>query len=283
MCHDAALLLSRALAEREATMLANLSRCRKRASEPAIHDLRVAIRRLLASLRLAGGVVGERAILKQRRMLRRTLRSFNDLRDVHISLLVLHDIARKIPAASFYRSSLRTRERTILREAASRLRGVKTAELRALIAHIQQELLDISADPLLRSATQAALLGEHAVAFARTVRARQAIRLDDPSSVHRLRIAFKRYRYTSEILHPYLPWWTDDRRKGMQAYQTAMGEVQDMEVLIAGVHGYAAERPMARRAALIPLQEELAVRRKAKIDAFVRMADAVGIFWGERL
>jgi CHAD domain-containing protein len=125
------------------------------------------------------------------------------------------------------------------------------------------------------------MLGAYAQSFARVVRARQAVRADDPSTVHRLRVAFKRFRYMSEVLQPLLPWLNPHQRKAMQAYQTAMGEIQDLEVLTSGVRTFAASMPLARRISMLPVQEVLALRRKEKIDAFLQTADALGTFWSD--
>ncbi len=278
---DAALVLGRALGERQNVFLAQLARCQKRANEPAIHDLRVAIRRLIATLRLADVVLPDEAITKHRRMLRSTLREFNALRDVHISLLAMNDLQRRIPPASSYVKVLRLRERTVLRDAARQLKLVKTRGIETAITEIQQSLLKISADPILRPAARTMMLGAYAQSFSRVVRARQAVRADDPSTIHRLRVAFKRLRYMSEVLQPLLPWLNARRRKAMHAYQTAMGEIQDLEVLTGGVRAFASSMPLTSRLSMLTVQEALFLRRKEKIDAFLRTADAVEMFWSD--
>jgi CHAD domain-containing protein len=53
-----------------------------------------------------------------------------------------------------------------------------------------------------------------------------------PVTIHRLRIAFKRFRYMVESIHPALEGFPEDTLKRMHDYQTSMGEIQDMEAAL---------------------------------------------------
>ena len=154
-----------------------------------------------------------------------------------------------------------------------------TAGLQASIAEAEDALLRISINPALASATRVVLTGALAAAFTRVVRRRQGINGTDPVTVHRMRVAFKRFRYSLEILTPLLPWMTAGTRSRLNAYQTAMGKIQDTVVLLEGIAAYEAKRPVTGRMALIEVREYLLRRRMALMDAFLANADVLYTFW----
>ena len=70
-------------------------------------------------------------------------------------------------------------------------------------------------------------------AFSRTRQLRARIDPRDTRTIHRTRVAFKKFRYMVEALAEYLPG--GDRPSAwpaMRHYQTMMGEIQDAEVLL---------------------------------------------------
>ena len=54
----------------------------------------------------------------------------------------------------------------------------------------------------------------------------------EPSTIHRLRIAFKKIRYMIEVIYPLLQNTPKDYLKKMHDYQSAMGDIQDMEAAL---------------------------------------------------
>ena len=58
------------------------------------------------------------------------------------------------------------------------------------------------------------------------------INLAQASTIHRVRIAFKTLRYMIEIVHPLLPDFPSDNLKQMHDYQSLMGQIQDVEIIM---------------------------------------------------
>jgi CHAD domain-containing protein len=267
-------LISDALDERLGVCMARLHGARTRATETAIHDLRVSLRRLIAALELAREIVPEPGIPALRRKLRKTLKQFNALRDVHISLLAMTGVRATVPSVRSYFIMLQRQERVLLRECAVTLKNIDMRGLERAIATVQQSLFATGADPALAAAMPAIVAGSMARTYARALRALKDVNAADPTTIHRLRVAFKKVRYAAEILTPLLPWMTRSRRKWMQEYQTLMGEVQDAEVMIAGVRRYAAapSPSMGRRVSMLAVQELLARRKREALAAFMLRA-----------
>jgi CHAD domain-containing protein len=276
---DGCLLLSRVLEDRRLTFEAQLARCQRRATEPAIHDLRVATRRLIAVMDLADGIVARDGGGRERRALRRYLKGFNALRDVHVQLIAVRKLQRSFRSLGAYQNSLRLRERQLLRETGRHCGSLKTEALHGRVQEVQNALLTIGTHPALAAAARAAILGAAAGAFARVAAMRQHIAPDDPRSIHRLRVAFKKFRYILEILSPLLPWVTPGLRKAMNGFQTAMGEVQDNEVFLAAVNAYAALPRRMPGPSLLDVREFLARRKRETIEAFVQRADEAYRYW----
>src|SRR5512140_1716599 len=67
--------------------LAELRRNRRRCTEPSIHDLRVAARRMIATLDAMEAVWPGGATRDERRKLKGQLKNFDDLHNQHIQLL----------------------------------------------------------------------------------------------------------------------------------------------------------------------------------------------------
>lgn len=273
------MLVSQSLDDRRQQFFRQLSRMRRRPTEPAIHDLRVALRRLIAALELAGAVNPGCRTAGVRRVLRKALRQCNALRDVHIGLLAMRGLSRSSPAVRTYVNSLRARERILLGRCMTYLRSMDVQEIERECAVIQQGLLAMDTERALDAAALPIAKGFLAGAFAKALRLQRAVTASDPSSIHRLRVAFKKVRYAAEILTPVLPWMTRARRKWMQSYQTAMGDVQDVEVMIAGVGRFAARQSMRNRVSVLPLQQELARQKRERVDAFMRRAGELEAFW----
>ncbi len=265
-------MLSAALDDRLGVFMTRLRDARVRPTEPAVHDLRVGMRRLIAVLDLARVIVPDAGIPSLRRRLRKDLKRFNAVRDIHISLLAMASLVRSLPQVRQYIQVLRVRERVLLRGCAGSLRGIDERSIERSVATVQQSLFAIAADPALDRSVAPMLHGAMARTYADAVRALRNVNAADPSTIHRLRIAFKKVRYASEVLAPLTGGMSKATRKWMGEYQTLMGEVQDHEVMIAGARRFALTPVAGRRIPMIAVQEELARRKRERLAAFLQRA-----------
>jgi CHAD domain-containing protein len=192
-------------------------------------------------------------------------------------LLALRGITRRFPAARVYRTALETREVHLVREGGRVIRSVQTDKLQRLFVAGQAELQSTLSQPGMPDAVEAAVRGAAAMAYARVVRRRWAVTPADVRSIHRLRVAFKKLRYTVEALQPS-PGVTRATLQGMNVFQTLMGEVQDAEVMSASIRRQAL-RSRLEALRLLPLQQYWVEEKRRRIDAFLRRADDVYRFW----
>jgi len=110
----------------------------------------------------------------------------------------------------------------------------------------------------------------------------RAIDPSNPATIHRTRVAFKKFRYMAEALQPMLPGATSRVTGQMRDYQARMGEIQDATVLRATLGKYLAKgkEPMPD-AALI--RAELERRKAALTAAFVNKAGELFSFAPSKL
>jgi CHAD domain-containing protein len=273
------IVLVSALEERHRIFSMQLLRVRRRSSEPGIHDLRVATRRLIAVIDLVSDITTHPGLLKRRKTLRVFLKGLNALRDMHIRKIVLGKMRTTHRAAGLVLRDTRMREQELLRTTGRSVRLFDAASMQAAITEAEDALLRIGMNPALSAATQAILLGALAGTFARVVKRRELLSGSDPATVHRMRVAFKKLRYSLEILAPLLSWLTPETRKRLNAFQTTMGKIQDIVVALEGLATFEARRPVTGRMALIDVRQHLLRRRMELTEAFLVNADGVYGFW----
>jgi CHAD domain-containing protein len=268
-----------ALDSRWEKFLAELRRNRRRCSEPSIHDLRVATRRMIATLDAIGAVLPGGVPLQVRRRLKRLLKGFNELRDLHIKLMHFQALRPKFPVLQPFLTALRLRERELVREAARTIAEMKTRAMQQEIARVAGDLTLVTTGSEAEQAARSALFGALAATFVRAAGLRKRIAPAEPESIHALRVAFKKFRYTVEVLGPLLPEFGKKQYKAMDAYQTGMGEIQDLEVVGTVLMMNPPGRFRTMPASLLPVHQHIAQQRAEQVDQFMRNADALLTFW----
>jgi len=275
---DLATLLDHALEERWRKYRKRLKRCQKECTEAAVHDLRVSTRRLLATLNVTHSVVPDGVPKKLPRRLKKRFKLLSPLRDAQVQLGQLEKLAPAHPGVEPFRQKLAKRERKLIRGIGKELRAAKIAKLKKLVLGVR---VRVHADAVLQSDPSLASRIANA-AFLEVRDCQRHMRFDDPASIHRMRIAFKKFRYTAETLRPLLPL-TDAQYGEMNAYQTLMGDIQDVEVLKAGLESFVRAKKKRRRdAALREAIGALAQRREEITRAFLASVDKVNTFWTRR-
>jgi CHAD domain-containing protein len=236
----------------------------------ALHDYRVALRRLRSCLRSYQGQVRSTVSRKSRRRLDRLARSTNQSRDLEVHLAWLAERAATAGAAERPGIAWLTGR---LEEAQRRAR----VEMLALDERLFPTVHDRLRRQLLRYPIMVHL-GPHtgprttADATARHID-RAALRLErrlqriedeaDEHAIHRARIAAKHLRYLLEPFAATLPGGGAiiDRLK---ALQDAFGDVHDSHVFLPQLHEARREAERGRRGELVPglrsLAESLQIR-----------------------
>ncbi len=276
---DPLTVLSGALSERWDRFVRETARSRRRPTEPALHDLRVAMRRLLAVMTAVDGILPGGYFRRPSRQIRRHLKAFNRLRDVHVELLAVRKLRRRYPVLARYAAFLRREERLLGRVVRAEIRAIRQDTMLRSLADVQGALANLYGSPAASRAVGMMLQGSAATAFGRVLARRAVLSPLDARPIHRMRIAFKKFRYTVELNRPFFPWADRNHAKAMDEFQTAMGEIQDLEVFAAGLRRFVRREPRSVAPLLLPLFQFLASARTEKVNAFLRSADRLESFW----
>ena len=254
-----------------------LKRCQDKFTLNAIHEFRVETRRLLSCLALLEDLLPARRVGKVWRLLKRRLDLLDDLRDTQVQLETLVKLHRASTVAGPFRASLRKREQRFTRRTRKQIRKVKARRLGKLVAECQEYLETAIAGAGSRKAL-AALLRSVGRAFRRACHLHARINPRDSATIHRTRVAFKRFRYMVEALAACLPAVTRQRLGAMRRYQTMMGNIQDAEVLLGALDGFLA-RQAVNPETVRRFREQLLRRRQRLIRVYLRASGQLLKFW----
>jgi CHAD domain-containing protein len=206
---------------------AELKTCRQEFSEAAVHDFRVAARRLLASLDILRTVIRDPRIQKIRRLLKDQLDNLDDLRNIQALLADMSEIIHEMPVLQPYQEYLQHKEKKLLRAARKEIKSVKVESLSKRIRK-----LNLTLEAFKQTDLDAGLFSTVDEAYAIVNQRYAMVDPSQPATIHRVRLAFKKFRYMIEVISPALPNVPVDYLKGMHDYQAAMGDIQDMEVAL---------------------------------------------------
>ena len=253
-----------------------LKRCQKKFSEEAVHNSRVAARRLSATIELLEGFVRPQIAKRAQRLIKEHLDIFDDLRDTQVQLVAVTSLQATFPAARAICDWLQKREARFRKHARAGVKRSRAKPLAKLITAsanaFEKQLNKNSAD-----ATTKLLVRSVNRAFLRTMVFKQHIRTARPKTIHRTRVAFKRFRYMVELLAEHLS--ADEKLLAeMQHYQTMMGDIQDAEVLLHCFDKFVRKKNIRPEAAN-QLHDELLRRREWLIKVYIDAAAQLKEFW----
>lgn len=227
-------------------------------SVKAVHQARVASRRLREILPIVGGVAGPRRLRRAVRHVRAVTRALGPVRELDVTLDLVGQLAgpgREAPVAISSVRRLVAEERRRRRRAMLEVitPGQVARTLRAVQA-VQTRLADGPPDEAWRT-----LLAARALARARALD--DAIAdvglLFDPARLHLVRIAAKKLRYTLELaaearLAPVAPLIPP-----LKKTQDQLGRLHDLGILLVFIHQADTEPTPARRRSLAALRHVL--------------------------
>jgi CHAD domain-containing protein len=268
---DKTLLVS--MEERWKNYRVQLKTCRREFSEEAVHDLRIAARRLLAVLDVVRALDPHPRVQKARKALKNQLDSLDDLRDFQVMLVDVVENLEALPQLQPFVELLHKREKVFLRSARKQTKTSHPSELSRRIEKIHGMLEKYSYD----EEFNARLLGVVDQAFLSAEQAYGQIDASQPATIHTLRIAFKKFRYMVEIAHPILPEYPGVYLKRMHDYQSRMGVIQDVDVLLNTLADYTESN--ASSLDLEPARRYYEEHRAKLIAAYLDNKGELNIFW----
>jgi len=217
---EAVLLLVR---HRSMEVCANHRKCQRELSEPHVHALRQAARRLAAPLEICQAwLPGSKRIGRARKKVARILRWTSPLRDLHVRMKALEkvkDDALRGTLLQHTAQELRKRERKV---------GLQLTQLD--LGSLMR--LDPGSWPSLTA--EEAQRGVQQVMDHRRERLQHRIdglRISRPATLHRARVALKRFRYLLDDLGTQLPGQSHHGEPLLARFQQRLGAWHDAHLL----------------------------------------------------
>lgn len=254
----------------------DLRRCQQKFSEKAVHNSRVSARRLLATIELMEGFLSAARVKEARELIKEHLDIFDDLRDTQVQLVAANGLQPTFPIARVFCGWVKKREERFKNQTCRCIKRIKSKPLGKLIGafrdkfqkELKKQKKEAAAKLLIRAIRNA---------YGRTARFRKQIRANRPETIHRTRVAFKRFRYMLELLADDLS--VDEKMlQEMQHYQTMMGDIQDAEVLLQTFDKFVRKKKLRSELA-IGLREELLRKREWLIKVYMDAAGQLREFW----
>lgn len=270
--------LAEVLEDRWSSYCAEYHQCSKHCSEKAVHELRVSIRRLLAQLVLVEEVLPGSAQSKVRKALKSRFKELGGLRDVHVQRQAIARLLSRHPPLVLLDADLRRREKRLVKEAARSLESGREQKLLNWIESVQGSLLQDADNEAAQRRMLSQIMDATTAAFDKVNRRLSEATPSEPETIHRVRLAYKRFRYMVEALSPTWTGYAPKRLRKMAYYQRRMGRIQDLEVLRSTLSDFARLNPASRKA-LRPVGKLIDRRRSEALRAFLRNADEVRSFW----
>lgn len=247
----------------------------------AVHDMRVASRRLREVMRLLAPVYSSREFGAWYKRVRRITRALGPVRDADVFIDDFTKMLRELGpggsrAVAFmvgYRMGLRERELAALNDELAKLDLAANRKSFAKLARSASDSAE-AASPLAAFA-HAAVAERAAIVFGA-----QPVALDEANTLeqHALRIDYKRLRYAVEAFAPCYGDDFDDLHDTLTSFQDALGDLHDLHLFIDLLHDpervIAANRAGVSAADLEEIAAVLARRARERYVRFVGLAAA---------
>ncbi len=269
---DEITLLSNSLHTRWEKFLAELDTCNREFSEGAVHDFRVAARRLLSTLDLLRTVVQDPGIRKTRRILKEQLDKLDELRDVQVLLADISENIQEFPHLQPFEKYLLRREKKLMRDTRKEIKSLKTEDLSRRIRKLNKMI-----ETYITTNLDACLFPAIDEAYAIVNQRYTLVDPAQPATIHRLRIAFKKFRYMVEVVYPLLEDFPADHPKRMHDYQSIMGNIQDMEAAMHELTRFNKHIPANYDPK--PLHTYYTERHNTAISCYIEDKGEVVTFW----
>jgi CHAD domain-containing protein len=261
MSAGAAVYVARKLRSLDAELEPAAKRVLIAADDEAVHDMRVAIRRIRTLLKVARRLFGTFHTDAVRRAFVAVQKATGDLRDEEALEETLAKIALKNAAFTAWRLRRRARERALRRAVVRMLQSGELTRARKLLL----ALVTLPVKPA-RDRDIAKFARKSAEEAREGVEAHRDAKTADGEALHELRIAYKQLRYAIELFADVLPVDVTAARDPAVRFQKKLGEIHDLDVAVLTI---------ARARGLLVHTKELATRalvneRAKKIAHYTR-------------
>jgi CHAD domain-containing protein len=215
-------------------MKSKLDDCRETMSIDSVHDIRVDLRKLMSVSELA---LNFKSIdRKNKKFFSKIQKLFSDTRDIHVSIdYVKNNLESHFSCTGFlgYLDSLRIERENLLRE------GLIEVNNQKLLKRTDKLTSAVSSSEF-KNSFLSILRTKLDDSFLEVVKNIELIDIKNITTIHKVRISLKHFRYLFEI-HKLIFPDEKDRMKSLKNLQDWLGEIQDLTVLRKLLQDYCLE------------------------------------------
>lgn len=201
--------------------------CKKRFSEDSVHDFRVSIRRFIAVINFFSAIVPCQYYKHIRKILKFQLSSFSELRDKQVQILSLKKLIYEFPVLYSYYNYLLSYEEANVIILKDKIEHFENSDLEGLIFFTKLFLYSNS-NPI-KSYVQDSIKDHTNKTFQEFLFSLDNVVLSNLDTIHSVRLLFKKFRYTMEIIKNLYDL-SNDLFQDMNDIQTILGNIQDNRV-----------------------------------------------------
>src|SRR5262249_19545126 len=117
--------------------------------------------------------------------------------------------------------------------------------------------------------------------FARVLEDRRAVDPTDRDSIHRLRIALKKFRYSVEAIESLLQGFTRRHLEQLHEIQDLLGDLHDFEMISASFRDFLEKKVSTQAPRLLPLQKRVMQQHHGELRKALVSTDRILGFWQE--
>ncbi|AKU97537.1 hypothetical protein AKJ09_04201 [Labilithrix luteola] len=258
--------LVKKLRELDTAMMAAVPRVVESADDDAIHDMRVAIRRLRTMLKMSREIFGRWHSDVVRRAFADVMRATGDLRDEEVLEETLTD-AVEDPQFKTWVKARETREKKLRTAVVKQIQQGSLDKARLML----KALLVFPVDPD-RDAELGKFARRTVERSRRKVEKQRDVEIEDVLGLHELRIAYKELRYSIELLAEALPLDARAMLEPATIFQKRLGELHDVDVAIETVTQARTLKAELKNSVLAALQKT----REKRVGKYLKELDPLG-------
>jgi CHAD domain-containing protein len=256
-------------------------RCQRDFSENSVHELRVETRRMLALGTLLRAMWRDDRLAEIDRCLKRMFKRLSRLRDTHVQLMFVEEAQERFPELAKFHKALAKREVRLTRRLAASVDKFPLRRVQRLVRSVRKNYRSRGKRTSSHHNEWSRVCRHLDNGFLRVTKLRSEIDPQDSVTIHRVRVAFKKFRYLVELLQSMLTGVTARQIEAMHEYQSMMGEIQDVETLQAALDEYVSKKK-SRLGAHLHFRDYLRKRRAALVRTYLHHADRLDSFWPPR-
>ncbi len=220
----------------------NLEFCKKAFSEESVHDFRVSVRRLITIVRVMNKIVPNHNASPLISLLKSQLGLFNPLRDTQVMILKIQEMSQNHPELEIFGSELKKRERTYIISLKNQIRDLSLSRVEPVFEKITESYFISNVSD---SIINAHIINTLNSSFTKVIELNDIASPDDAGTLHRVRLAFKKFRYRAEAFSEIINY-PESIRKELGKVQDILGAIQDNSVMIENIREFASDKHLEK-------------------------------------